>query len=144
MVSGEARGVLGVLADLLNWLRMYKERAFWYQIFATILGVFLWFLVRPGEELVHPISLAIIIFIDSIMTNIFWASLRKPYSCVIGGSVGNGLYNFAAGVIAYKHSGLKLLSDIVLGVVNGFVFTWFAFIIFYSVGLIKLREKSEE
>ncbi len=141
-MSGEARGVLVVLADLLNWLRMYKKRAFWYQIFATILGVFLWLLISWIP--INPFSLAIIIFIDSIMTNIFWASLKKPYSCVIGGSVGNGLYNFAVSVLVHKHSGLQTVEDVVLGVVHGFVFTWFAFIIFYSVGLIKLREKSEE
>jgi hypothetical protein len=140
-VSAEARGFLVVFADLLNWLRMYRERAFWYQIFATILGVFLWFLI--SGILVHPLSLAIIIFIDSIMTNIFWASLRKPYSCVIGGSVGTGLYNFMA-ALSRQHSGLEIVNDVVLGIVNGFVFTWFAFIIFYSVGLIKLRKKSEE
>ncbi|UCG94530.1 MAG: hypothetical protein JSW13_01880 [Candidatus Aerophobus sp.] len=141
-MSAEARGILVVFADLINWLKMYRERAFWYQIFATILGVLLWFLI--AGILVHPISLAIIILIDSIMTNIFWASLRKPYSCVIGGSVGNGLYNFVAGALFHKHSGLEIVNDLVLGVVHGFVFTWFAFIIFYSLGLIKLRKKSEE
>ncbi len=140
-MSAEARGFLVVLADLLNWLRMYRERAFWYQIFATILGVFLWFLI--SGILVHPISLGIIILIDSIMTNIFWAILRKPYSCVIGGAVGTGLYNFVA-ALARQLSGLEVLNAVVLGVVHGFVFTWFAFIIFYSVGLIKLRKKSEE
>jgi len=120
---------------------MYREKAFWYQIFATILGVFLWFLISGIS--VHPISLAIIILINSIMTNIFWAILRKPYSCVVGSSVGTGLYNLVA-ALSKQHSGLEIVNDVVLGIVHGFVFTWFAFIIFYSVGLIKLSKKSEE
>ncbi len=139
------RGLLGVFIDILNWLRIYKQRAFWIQIAVVIVGVFLWIIILPSEEIIGVIRAALIlIFLGAIMTNIVWAISRKPYSCVVGGSIGYGLYNFAVGVIGYHLSLTEILLDILLGVAYGFVFTWFAFIIFYFIGLIKIGKKKEE
>ena len=102
------RGLPGVLVDLLRWLRIYRQRAFWIQIVTVIVGVFLW--IPLNEEVVGAIMAApILIFLNAIMTNIVWAISRKPYSCVIGGSIGYGLYNLAVGVIGYQHSPAKPL-----------------------------------
>lgn len=137
------RGLPGVLVDLLRWLRIYRQRAFWIQIATVIVGVFLW--IPLNEEVAGAIKAApVLIFLNFIMTNIVWAISRKPYSCVIGGSIGYGLYNLAVGVIGYQHPLPQILLDILLGVIYGFVFTWFAFIIFYFVGLIKIGKKKEE
>ena len=139
------RGLLGVFIDILNWLRIYKQRAFWIQIAVVIVGVFLWIIILPSEEIIGAIRAALIlIFLGAIMTNIVWAISRKPYSCVVGGSIGYGLYNFAVGGMVYHLSLTEILLDILLGVAYGFVFTWFAFIIFYFIGLIKIGKKKEE
>jgi len=137
------RGLAGVFIDLLSWLRIYRQRAFWIQIVAVIVGVFLW--IPLNEEVIRAIAAApVLIFLNVIMTNIVWAISRKPYSCIIGGSIGYGLYNLAVGVIVYHLSLTEILLNILLGMVYGFVFTWFAFIIFYFIGLIKLGKKKEE
>lgn len=139
------RGLLGVLIDLLSWLRIYRQRDFWIQIAAVTVGVFLWIIILPNEEVVRAIAATpTLIFLTFIMTNIVWAICRKPYSCVIGGSIGYGLYNFAVGVIVHHLSLTEILKTILLGVVYGFVFSWFAFAIFYFVRLIKITEKKEE
>jgi hypothetical protein len=139
------RGLFGVFIDVLTWLRIYRQRDFWIQIAAVIVGVLLWVIILPSEEeIARGIAAApILIFLNAIMTNIVWVIFRKPYSCVIGGSVGYGLYNFAIAVIVYHLSFMDILLNILLGVVYGFVFTWFAFIIFYFIGLIKIRKKEE-
>jgi len=139
------RGLLGFLIDLLNWLRIYKQREFWIQIAAVTVGIFLWIIILPSEEIGGAIAATpTLIFLNFIMTNIVWAISRKPYSCVIGGSIGYGLYNFAVGAIVHHLSLIEILKSILLGVVYGFVFTWFAFAIFYFIGLIKRGKKKEE
>ncbi len=139
------RGLLGVFIDLLNWLRIYKQRDFWIQIAAVTVGVFLWIIILPSEEIAGAIAAApTLIFLNFIMTNIVWAISRKPYSCVIGGSIGYGIYNFAVGAIVHHLSLAEIPTNILIGVVYGFVFTWFAFAIFYFIGLIKKSEKREE
>ena len=139
------RGLLGVFIDLLNWLRIYRQRDFWIQIAAVTAGVFLWIFILPSEDVVGAIAaIPTLILLNFIMTNIVWAISRKPYSCVIGGSIGYGLYNFAVGAIVYHLSLAEILLNILLGVVYGFVFTWFAFAIFYLVGLVKMSRKAEE
>lgn len=137
------RGLPGVLIDILNWLRIYRQRDFWIQIAAVIVGIFLW--VPLNEKVIDAIAAApILVLLNAIMTNIVWAISRKPYSCVIGGTIGYGLYNFAVGVIVHNHLLAQISLDILLGLVYGFVFSWFAFIIFYFIGLIKLGKKKEE
>jgi hypothetical protein len=137
------RGLPGVLVDILSWLRMYRQRAFWIQIAAAIVGVFLW--IPLNEEVVGAIAAApILIILNAIMTNVVWAISRKPYSCIIGGTFGYGLYNLAVGVIVHHLSLTEVLVNILLGMVYGFVFTWFAFIIFYFIGFIKMGKKKEE
>ena len=139
------RGLLGALIDILNWLRIYRQRDFWIQIATVTVGIFLWIIILPGEEVVGAIAATpTLIFLNFIMTNIVWAISRKPYSCVVGGSIGYGLYNFAVGVIVHHLSLTEILMYIFLGIVYGFVFTWFAFAIFYFVGLIKISKKKEE
>ena len=145
MSEKEVRGLLGVFIDLLNWLRIYKQRDFWVQIAAVTVGVFLWIIILPSEEIVGAIAATpTLILLNFIMTNIVWAISRKPYSCVIGGSAGYGLYNFAVGAIVHHLSLTEILKTILLGVIYGFVFTWFAFAIFYFIGLIKRGKKKEE
>ena len=143
------RGLLGVLVDLLGWLRIYRQRVFWIQIAAVTIGVFLWIPlsaeVITAERVAAAVAAApILILLNAIMTNVVWAISRKPYSCVIGGSIGYGLYNFAVGAIQYSLSITDILVKIFLGMIYGFVFSWFAFIIFYFIGLIKIVKKKEE
>jgi len=139
------RGLLGVFIDVLNWLRIYRQRAFWIQIAAVMVGILLWIGILPDEEVTGAIAATpVLIFLNFIMTNIVWAISRKPYSCIAGGSIGYGVYNLAVGIIQHHLSQTEILLTMVLGMVYGFVFTWFAFIIFYFVGLIKLGAKKEE
>jgi hypothetical protein len=139
------RGILGVLMDLLSWLRIYRQRAFWIQIAAAIVGVVLWILILPSETLAGAIAaFPTLVLLSFIMTNIVWAASKKPYSCIVGSSIGYGLYNLA--VIAIQRPDLSMLDAIVyvfLGVVYGFVFSWFAFFIFNVIGLIKFERKKK-
>ena len=139
------RGLLGAFIDLLNWLRIYRQREFWIQIAAVTVGVFLWIIILPSEETGGAIAATpTLIFLNFIMTNIVWAISRKPYSCIIGGSIAYGLYNFAVGAIVHHLSLTEILKSILLGAVYGFVFTWLAFAIFFFIGLIKRGKKEEE
>jgi len=145
MSEEKVRGLLGVLIDLLNWLRMYKQRDFWIQIAAVIVGVFLWIIILPGEEIVRAVAaVPVLVFLNFVMTNIVWAISRKPYSCVIGGAIGYGLYNLAVGVVVHHLPLTGALRSLLIGMVYGFVFTWLAFAIFYFVRLIKITKKKEE
>lgn len=145
MPEKNVRGLLGVFIDVLNWLRIYRQRDFWVQIVTVTVGVFLWVIILPSEEIAGAVAAALVlVFLNAIMTNIVWAISRKPYSCVIGGSIGYGLYNFAVGVIVHHLSLIEILAKIFLGMVYGFVFTWFAFVFFYSLGLVKIGKKKEE
>jgi hypothetical protein len=134
------RGILGVLIDLLSWLRIYRQRAFWIQIAAAIVGILLWIIIYPDEAATVPT----VAFITFIMTNVVWAASKKPYSCIIGSSIGYGLYNLAA--IAINKPELSILEaifQVLLGVVVGFVFSWFAFFIFNILGLIKFERRKQ-
>ena len=102
MSETRVRGLLGFLIDILNWLRMYKQRDFWVQIATVIVGVFLWIVFQGVVGAIGVIL--VLVFLNFIMTNIVWAISRKPYSCVVGGSIGYGLYNFAVGVIVHRQS----------------------------------------
>ena len=139
------RGLLGVLVDVLNWLRIYKQRDFWIQIAASVVGVFLWIIILPGEEIVGAIAaIPALVFLVFVMTNIVWAISRKPYSCILGGSMGYGLYNLALDAIAHHHALAEVLVDVLVGVIYGFVFSWFGFVVFYFLGLIKRPQKKGE
>jgi len=145
MSEKKVRGLLGVFIDLLNWLRMYKRRDFWIQIAAVTVGIFLWIIILPGEEIIKAVAAVPVLFLlNFIMTNIVWAISRKPYSCVIGGAIGYGLYNFAVGVIVHHLPLTEVLKSLSVGMLYGFVFTWLAFAIFYFVRLIKITKKKEE
>lgn len=134
------RGILGALIDLFNWLRIYKQRAFWIQIAAAIVGILLWIIVYPDEAATVPT----VAFITFIMTNVVWAASKKPYSCIIGSSIGYGIYNLAAIAINKPElSMLEAIFQVLLGVVVGFVFSWFAFFIFNAIGLIKFERKKQ-
>ncbi|NIO36485.1 hypothetical protein GTO27_02155, partial [Candidatus Bathyarchaeota archaeon] len=62
------RGLLGVLVDLLNWLRIYRQRDFWIQIAAVTIGVFLWIIVLPSEEVIGAVAATpVLIFLNFIM-----------------------------------------------------------------------------
>jgi hypothetical protein len=136
------RGILGVLIDLLGWLRIYRQRAFWIQIAATIVGILLWIFILPGETFAGAIAaLPTMILLSFIMTNIVWAASKKPYSCIVGSSIGYGLYNLAVSAIVYHLSIVDAIVYVFLGVVYGFVFSWFAFFIFNVIGLIKFERK---
>jgi len=134
------RGILGVLIDLLSWLRIYRQRAFWIQIAAAIVGILLWIIIYPNEAATVPT----VAFITFILTNVVWAASKKPYSCIIGSSIGYGLYNLAAIAINKPElSMLEAIFQVLLGVVVGFVFSWFAFFIFNILGLIKFERKKQ-
>ena len=142
MSEEKVSGLLGVLIDLLNWLRMYKQRAFWIQIAAVIVGIFLWVTFEGVFGAIGAVP--VLVLLNFIMTNIVWAISRKPYSCVVGGSIGYGLYNLTVGVVVYHHTLTEVLRSLLIGLVYGFVFTWFAFAILYFVGLIKITKKKKE
>jgi hypothetical protein len=137
------RGILGGLIDLLSWLRIYTQRAFWIQIAAAIVGILLWIIILPDESLGGAIAaFPTLVLLSFIMTNIVWAASKKPYSCIVGSSIGYGIYNLA--VIAILRRDLSALDAVIcvfLGVVYGFVFSWFAFFIFTVIGLIKFERK---
>ena len=94
MGSAATRGFAAVLADILNWLRIYKQRAFWVQIGATISAVLLWAPFVAGLPTVSSLVNLVVTMalLCSILTNIVWAGLRKSYSCVIGTIIGFGLF----------------------------------------------------
>jgi len=144
MSQGNLRGILGVLVDLLSWLRIYRQRDFWIQIAAAVVGILLWILILPSESLGGATAaLPTIVFLSFIMTNIAWAASKKPYSCIVGGSIGYGLYNLAVSAIVYHLSVVDAITYVFLGVVYGFVFSWFAFFIFNVIGLIKMERKKQ-
>jgi hypothetical protein len=139
------RGILGGLIDLLSWLRIYTQRAFWIQIAAAIVGILLWIIILPDESLGGAIAaFPTLVLLSFIMTNIVWAASKKPYSCIVGSSIGYGIYNLA--VIAILRRDLSALDAVIyvlLGLVYGFVFSWFAFFIFTVLGLIKFERKKQ-
>lgn len=142
--KGELRGPLGVLVDLLSWLRIYRQRDFWIQIAAAIVGILLWILIFPSETLeAATAALPTMIFLSFIMTNIVWAASKKPYSCIIGSVIGYGLYNLAVGAIVHHLSIMEATTYVFLGMVYGLVFSWFAFFIFNIIGLIKFERKKK-
>lgn len=146
MPQENVRGSLGALIDLLNWLRIYKQRAFWIQIAATIVGILLWIVILPDESLGGAITaFPTLVFLSFIMTNIVWAASKKPYSCIVGSSIGYGIYNLAViAILRHDLSALDAVIYVFLGVVYGFVFSWFAFFIFNVLGLIKFGRKKQE
>ena len=137
------RGVLGGLIDLLNWLRIYRQRAFWIQIAAAIVGILLWIIILPEESIGGAlVAFPTLAFLSFIMTNIVWAASKKSYSCIVGSSVGYGIYNLAViAILRHDLSALDAVVYVFLGVVYGFVFSWFAFFIFNVLGLIKFERK---
>jgi hypothetical protein len=138
------RGSLSALIDLLNWLRIYKQRAFWIQIAAAIVGILLWIVILPDESLGGAITaFPTLVFLCFIMTNIVWAASKKPYSCIVGSSIGYGIYNLAV-IAILRRSALDAVIYVFLGVVYGFVFSWFAFFIFNVLGLIKFGRRKQE
>jgi len=138
-------GILGVLMDLLSWLRIYRQRDFWIQIAAAVVGILLWILILPSESLAGATAaLPILVFLSFIMTNVAWAASKKPYSCIVGSSIGYGLYNLAVGAIVYHRTVVEAITYVFLGVVYGFVFSWFAFFIFNIIGLIKIERKKQK
>ncbi len=145
MPQENVRGIFGFILDLLNWLRIYRQRDFWMQIVAALLGVLLWILILPPESVAGATAaFPSVAFLSFIMTNIVWAAVRKPYSCIIGSSVGYGLYNLAVGAIVYPLSLVELVTYVALGLVCGFVFSWFAFFILNMIGLIKMERRKQE
>jgi hypothetical protein len=142
------RGLLGVLIDLLSWLRIYRQRAFWIQIAAAIVGILLWIVILPNESLGGAIAaLPTLILLSFIITNVVWAASKKPYSCIVGSSIGYGIYNLAvlgvSNATVYHLSAVDAVVYVFLGVVYGFVFSWFAFFIFNVLGLIKFERKKQ-
>jgi hypothetical protein len=108
-------------------------------------GILLWIIILPDESLGGALAaFPTLVFLSFIMTNIVWAASKKPYSCIVGSSIGYGIYNLA--VIAILRRDLSTLDAIIyvfLGVVYGFVFSWFAFFIFTVIGLIKFERKKQ-
>jgi hypothetical protein len=142
------RGILGGLIDLLNWLRIYRQRAFWIQIAAAIVGIVLWILILPSETLAGALAaFPTLVLLCFIMTNVVWAASKKPYSCIIGSSIGYGLYNLATIAVGnatvYHLSVVDAIVYVFLGVVYGFVFSWFSFFVFTVIGLIKFERKKQ-
>ena len=144
MTKVAARGLSAVLVDVLNWLKIYKQRAFWVQIAATVSAVLLWIPFVSGgftEGLVVNL-IVVVSFLCSVVTNIVWAGLRKSYSCVVGTIIGFGLFYAAWGVIVRQ---LKDLMEILLMLLNGFVFGalfgYMAFLVFAISGLISFPRK---
>jgi len=142
MSEKRVRGLLGFLIDVLSWLRMYKQRDFWIQIAVVLVGVFLWVIFDWGVGAIAAVP--ILALLNFIMTNIVWAISRRQYSCVVGGCIGYGLYNFAVGAVVYHQSLAGTLVSTLKGMAYGLVFTWFAFAIFYFIGLIKIGKKKKE
>ena len=137
------RGLLGFFVDLLNWLRIYKERDFWIQIAIVFVGIILWMVILPPEGMGGVVrALPSLFILCFIMTNITWAISRKPYSSIIGSLIGYGLYNIAVGIIVYRLSISDILVFTLLGTIYGLVFSWFAFTIFRLVGLVKFRKQN--
>jgi drug/metabolite transporter (DMT)-like permease len=139
------RGILGALIDLLSWLRIYKQRAFWIQIAAAIVGILLWIIILPEESIGGALTaFPTLVFLSFIMTNIVWAASKRPYSCIVGSSIGYGIYNLAViAILRHDLSALDGVIYVVLGVIYGFVFSWFAFFIFNVLGLIKFERKKQ-
>jgi len=139
------RGILGGLIDLLSWLRIYKQRAFWIQIAAAFVGILLWIFILPDESLGGAIAaFPTLVLLSFIMTNVVWAASKKPYSCIVGSSIGYALYNLAVSAILYHLPIVAAITYVFLGVVYGFVFSGFAFFIFNFIGLIKWERKRQE
>jgi hypothetical protein len=139
------RGSLGVLMDLLNWLRIYRQRAFWIQIAANLVGILLWIFILPDESLGGAVAaLPTLFLICFIITNVIWAASKRPYSCIIGSSIGYAIYNLAViAILRLALSALDAVIYVLLGLVYGFVFSWFAFFIFTVLGLIKFERKKQ-
>jgi len=143
MTKAATRGLSAVLVDVLSWLKIYRQRAFWVQIGATVLAVLLWIpfvLDMTAGLLVNLI--VILAFLCSVVTNIVWAGLRKSYSCVIGTIIGFGLFYTAWSVIVVQ---LKDLVQILLVLLQAFLigalFGYMAFLVFAISGLIHIPRK---
>ena len=144
MPQENVRGILGGLIDLLSWLRIYKQRAFWIQIAAAFVGILLWIFILPDESLGGAIAaFPTLVLLSFIMTNVVWAASKKPYSCIVGSSIGYALYNLAVSAILYHLPIVAAITYVFLGVVYGFVFSGFAFFIFNFIGLIKWERKRQ-
>ena len=144
MANAATRGFAGVLADVLNWLRMYKQRAFWVQIGATISAVLLWVPFVMGDLTPSLVVNLIVVvsFLCSVVTNIVWAGLRKEYSCVIGTIIGFGLFYTAWGVVVRHFEDLMgILYMLLNGLVFGALFGYMAFLVFAISGLIHIPRK---
>jgi len=145
MANATTRGFAAVLADVLNWLKIYKQRAFWVQIGATISAVLLWIPFAWGKDWTMGLAVNLVMvvtFLCSVVTNIVWAGLRKSYSCVIGTIIGFGLFYTTWCVIVLQ---LKELTKILFWLFNGFVFGalfgYMAFLVFAISGLIHVPRK---
>ncbi len=138
MTTTLARGITVIRRGLIKWLSIFKEGAFWYQIFAAVFGILLW--IAFSELWDIPTSTIIILTtICFIPTSIVWAGLKKPYSCVIGTTIGSGLYNLIVGALGpYSHSPIETLGYIAQGLLYGFMFAYLAFILFCILGLIHM------
>jgi len=141
MTNAAARGFAAVLVDVLNFLKIYRQRAFWIQIGATVLAVLLWTpFVSVGGDFAAGLVVNLIVslvFLCSVVTNLVWAGLRKNYSCVVGTIIGFGLFYTAWSVVVLQ---LRDLVEIVSGLLKGFLvgalFGYMAFLVFAVSGLI--------
>jgi len=151
MANVASRGLSAVLVDVLNWLKIYKQRAFWVQIGATVLAALLWapfaidvsagFSVDVFAVMVN--LFATVAFLCSIVTNIVWAGLRKSYSCVVGAIVGFGLYYVAWSVFGppQLRDSVGILLVLLQGFLFGALFGYMAFLVFAISGIISFPRK---
>jgi len=145
MGSAAARGFGAFLADVLNWLKMYKQRAFWVQVGATVLAVLLWLPFVGGD--VTPgllVNLFVsVTFLCSVLTNIVWAGLRKSYSCVVGNIIGFGLFYAAWSVVVSPQARdlALVLTSLLKGFLVGALFGYMAFLVFAISGLISVPRR---
>jgi len=143
MTKAASRGLAAVLVDVLNWLKIYKQRAFWAQIAATVLAVLLWMPFVMGATAGSLVNLFVIVaFLCSVLTNIVWAGLRKSYSCVIGTILGFGLFYATWSVLVLLQRDLVQISLVLLqGFLFGALFGYMAFLVFAISGLISVPRR---
>jgi len=144
MTKAASRGLAAVLVDVFNWLKIYKQRAFWVQIGATVLAVLLWAPFVSGLPTVGSLVNLVVTMalLCSILTNIVWAGLRKSYSCVMGTIIGFGLFYTAwSAIVPSQDSMPHPLLALLLGFVNGALFGYMAFLVFAISGLIHVPRK---
>lgn len=144
MTNAATSGFAAVLADILNWLKIYRQRAFWVQIGATVSAVLLWVPFIMGDLTPSLLInlIAAVGFLCSIATNIVWAWLRKSYSCVIGTITGFGLYYMAwSALVPASKELMQILFGLLMGFLNGALFGYMAFLVFAISGLIHFPRK---